>query len=225
MTGKRRWILVAVVVIGLFTAARLLPVAAWLRDFQAWVSGLGPLGAVVYGVVYVLAALLFVPGSVLTVGAGLTFGLLGGTILVSLASVTAAALAFLIARHAARRHVEDLARRNEKFGAIDAAIRRGGWKVVLLLRLSPLIPFSISNYLYGLTPVGFVPYVLASWVGMFPATVLYVYLGVVGAAAAGGRRRPAEWAILAAGLVATVVVAVWVGRVARRELARGRDED
>lgn len=226
MKGKRRLILLAVVVMGLFAAMRLLPVVDWLRAFQSWVSGMGPLGAVVYGVVYVLATLLFVPGSVLTIGAGLTFGLVGGTLIVSVASVVAAAIAFLIARHLARAHVEDLARRNEKFGAIDAAIRRRGWKVILLLRLSPVIPFSISNYLYGLTPVRFVPYVLASWAGMFPATVLYVYLGVVGAAAAaGGGRSPAEWGLLAAGLVATVVAAVWVGRTARRELAGAGQPD
>jgi uncharacterized membrane protein YdjX (TVP38/TMEM64 family) len=106
------------------------------------------------------------------------------------------------------------------------AIRRRGWKVVLLLRLSPVVPFSISNYLYGLTAVPFVPYVFASWAGMLPGTLLYVYLGVVGTAAAGGGggRRPAEWALLAAGLLATVVVTVWVGRAARRELQQGREQ-
>lgn len=224
MKGKTRLILLGVVIVGLFVAMRLLPVTDWLRAFQSWVSGLGALGPVVYGLVYVVAALIFVPGSVLTIGAGLTFGLVGGTAIVSLASVAAAAIGFLIARHLARARVEDLARRNEKFGAIDAAIKRRGWKVVLLLRLSPVIPFSVSNYLYGLTPVRFVPYVLASWAGMLPGTLLYVYLGVVGAAAAGGGRRPAEWGFLAAGLIATVVVAVWVGRAARRELGRAKEK-
>ena len=215
---KARIAVVAVIVIAVIVAMRFLPVGEWLRGFQSWVSSLGAVGALVYAAAYVVAALLFVPGSVLTLGAGVTFGLVGGTIIVSVASTTAAALAFLIARHLARARVEELARKNETFGAIEEAIRRRGWKVVLLLRLSPVVPFSLSNYLYGLTPVAFVPYVLASWVGMLPATVLYVYLGVVGAAAARGGRPPAEWALLGAGLAATVVVAVWVGRAARREL-------
>ena len=171
-----------------------------------------------------MAVLLFVPGSVLTIGAGLVFGLLWGTVIVSVASTAAAALAFLIARYLARDRVEALAKRNEKFRAIDQAIRDKGWRVVALLRLSPLVPFSVSNYLYGLTPVSFGPYVLASWIAMLPATVLYVWIGAAGKAAAdasGGQgRSPLEWALLGAGLVATAVVTVMITLTARRQLAQ-----
>ena len=164
------------------------------------------------------------PGSLLTIGAGLVFGLGWGTVIVSVASTTAAALAFLIARYVARARVEALAKRNEKFRAIDQAIREKGWRVVALLRLSPLVPFSISNYLYGLTPVAFGPYVLASWIAMLPATVLYVWIGAAGKAAAdagGGQgKSPMEWALLGAGLVATAVVTVMITRAARRQLAQ-----
>ena len=215
-----RWIVLVAVIAALVVAARLLPVADWLRAFQAWVAQQGPLGGVLYAAVYVLAALLFVPGSVLTVGAGLLFGLGWGTVIVSVASTTAAALAFLIARYLARARVEALARRNRSFGAIDRAIREKGWRIVALLRLSPLVPFSIGNYLYGLTPVAFWPYVLASWIAMLPGTVLYVYLGAAGKAATGGGRSPLEWALLVAGLLATALVTVMVTRAARRQLAR-----
>jgi uncharacterized membrane protein YdjX (TVP38/TMEM64 family) len=96
--------------------------------------------------------------------------------------------------------------------------------VVALLRLSPLVPFSISNYLYGLTPVAFGPYVLASWIAMLPATVLYVWIGAAGKAAAdasGGQgKSPLEWALLGAGLAATAVVTVMITRTARRQLAQ-----
>jgi uncharacterized membrane protein YdjX (TVP38/TMEM64 family) len=224
-SSRARWIGLALAVVALFVATRLLPVGDWVRAFQSWVAHQGVWGGVLYGAVYVLAVLLFVPGSVLTIGAGLVFGLLWGTVIVSAASTMAAALAFLIARHGARSRVEALAARNEKFRAIDQAVREQGWKVVALLRLSPLVPFSVSNYLYGLTPVAFAPYVLASWIAMLPATVLYVWLGAAGRAATGGDgkgRSPLEWALLATGLAATAVVTVVVSRAARRQLESRR---
>ncbi|HET6898429.1 MAG TPA: TVP38/TMEM64 family protein [Vicinamibacteria bacterium] len=223
-SSRWRWIALAAIVIALFVAARLLPVGDWLRGFQSWVADKGVWGGVIYGIVYTVAVLLFVPGSVLTIGAGLVFGLLWGTVIVSIASTAAAALAFLIARYLARDRVEAMAKANPKFRAIDHAIREKGWRVVALLRLSPLVPFSISNYLYGLTPVSFGPYVLASWIAMLPATVLYVWIGAAGKAAAdasGGQgKSPQEWALLGAGLVATAVVTVMITRTARRQLAQ-----
>jgi uncharacterized membrane protein YdjX (TVP38/TMEM64 family) len=223
-SSRARWILLIVGMVALIVAARVLPVVDWLRAFQSWVADKGVWGGVIYGLVYTVAVLLFVPGSVLTIGAGLVFGLLWGTVIVSFASTAAAALAFLIARYLARDRVEALAKRNEKFRAIDQAIRDKGWRVVALLRLSPLVPFSVSNYLYGLTPVSFGPYVLASWIAMLPATVLYVWIGAAGKAAAdagGGQgRSPLEWALLGAGLVATAVVTVMITRTARRQLAQ-----
>jgi uncharacterized membrane protein YdjX (TVP38/TMEM64 family) len=225
-SSRARWIVLALVVLALVAATRLLPVTEWIRAFQSWVADRGIWGGILYGAAYVVAVLLFVPGSVLTIGAGLVFGLLWGTVIVSAASTTAAALAFLIARYVARGRVEALARGNEKFRAIDEAVREKGWRVVALLRLSPLVPFSIGNYLYGLTPVAFGPYVLASWIAMLPATVLYVWLGAAGrAAAARGGRSPLEWAFLGAGLVATAVVTVMVSRAARRALGKMRGVD
>ena len=164
----------------LVVAARILPIREWLASFQEWVKGMGAAGIVLYGVVYVVAVVLFVPGIVLTLGAGFLFGLGKGIVLVSAASTVAAALGFLIARYFARESVERLAKKDARFEAIDRAIGKEGWKVVALLRLSPLVPFSLSNYLYGLTSVRFWPYVATSWAAMLPATVLYVYLGAAG---------------------------------------------
>ncbi len=230
MTARKsipwKWLLAAALAAGLVLAGRLLPLNEWLSAFQRSIAGLGFAGAVLYGLVYVVAALLFVPGVLLTLGAGVAFGLAWGTVLVSVASTTAAAAAFLIARYAARSRVEALARRNPKFAAIDRAIEKNGWKVVALLRLSPAVPFSISNYLYGLTPVRFVPYLVASWAAMLPATFLYVYLGAAGASLGQGKEKnPWEWVLLAGGLAATVAVTVILSRVARRELERGKGKD
>jgi uncharacterized membrane protein YdjX (TVP38/TMEM64 family) len=211
-----------VVLAALVVAGRLLPIGTWLAQVESWVRGLGPWGAVVFGFIYVAAALAFVPGSVVTLAAGAIFGAWWGTVIVSMASTTAAALAFLIARYLAREWVEGLAKRDARFAAIDQAIREGGWKIVALLRLSPVVPFSLSNYLYGLTPVAFGPYVLASWVAMFPATVLYVSIGAAGRAAAGGSRRPIEWVFIGIGVAATLVATVMITRAAQKRLAKVR---
>lgn len=228
MKGRARWILLVVAAAALFAAVRLLPLDVWLARFQEWVAGIGVWGGALYALVYVASALLFVPGSLLTIGAGLVFGVVWGTVIVSLAATTTAALAFLIARHLARERVEAMAARHPPFAAIDRAIAEKGWKVVALLRLSPVVPFSLSNYLYGLTPVRFVPYVVTSWAAMLPGTLLYVWLGAAGgAAAAAGRgegRSPWEWALLAAGLAATVLVTVLLTRAARQELRKMRVE-
>ena len=116
-----------------------------------------------------------------------------GTIIVSLASTTGAALAFVIARYLARDSVARWVRRSPRFEAIDRAIGEEGWKIVALLRLSPAVPFNLQNYLYGLTKIRFWPCVLTSWAAMLPGTLMYVYLGVVGRAgleaASGGRAR------------------------------------
>ena len=207
----------------LLVAARLLPVREWLESFQGWVRGMGAAGMFLYGAVYIVAALLFVPGIVLTLGAGFLFGLGWGVVLVSAASTISAALAFLIARYFAREAVEKLARKDPRFEAIDRAIGKEGWKVVALLRLSPLVPFSLSNYLYGLTSVRFGPYVATSWAAMLPATVLYVYLGAAGRTIGEKTQRsPWEWVLLGVGLAATAAVTVLLTRVAKRELARTR---
>ena len=112
---------------------------------------------------------------------------------------------------------------NSKFKVIDEAVAREGWKIVALLRLSPVVPFNVLNYAFGVTRVSLRDYVLASWIGMMPGTLMYVYLGSIAgdlASAGVGRaeRTPAEWALYAVGLVATIVVTVFVTRLARRAL-------
>jgi uncharacterized membrane protein YdjX (TVP38/TMEM64 family) len=223
LSGRRtaiwRWIAVAVILAALVAAGRVLPWQAWLRALEERIAALGALGVVLYGAIYVLAVLLFVPGLVLTLGAGFLFGIARGIVLVSAASTVAAAAAFIIARRVARRRIEGWARGRPDFAAIDRAIGEKGWKIVALLRLSPIVPFSLSNYLYGLTSIRLGAYVLTSWLAMLPATVVYVSLGAAGrAAGSGARRSPAEWSLLAVGLGATIAATILVSRVARREL-------
>ena len=214
-----KWIVAAAAAAGLVAASRLLPVAFWTKQLEGWISGLGAAGYLAFYVIYVVGALLFVPGAALTIAAGFLFGLVRGTLIVWVAATTAAGLAFLIARHAARGAVEDRARKDPRFTAIDKAIGERGWKIVALLRLSPAVPFSLSNYFYGLTAIRFWPYLLTSALAMLPGTVLYVYLGAAGKAAArGGGRTPLENVYLALGLLATVAVTVYLTKVARKAL-------
>lgn len=219
--GPVTWVLPAAALAALVATAVFLPVAAWLEAFVQAVAASGPAGMAAFVLVYAVVTVLALPGSVLTLGAGFAFGIGVGFGLVSLASTLGASAAFLIARHVGR---ERLARRfrGRTFSAIDRAIEREGWKIVLLLRLSPLIPFNALNYLLGLTGIPFRQAVLASWIGMMPGTLLYVYLGALGRAGveqAGSGFDAGRTALLLAGLAATVGVAVLVGRRARQALA------
>lgn len=219
-----KWISIALIVIGFFVLIRSLPFDQAFSRLQTIVASLGPWGPVVFGLAYVLAALLFIPGSALTLTSGVLFGPLWGTATVSVSSTMAAAIAFLIARYLAREKVAEQARKYPKFAAIDEAIGKGGPRIVALLRLSPAVPFSLGNYLYGLTSIRFWPYVLASAIFMLPGTFMYAYLGHAGqvglSAAAGARaqRTPGEWALLVIGLLATIAVTIYVTRLARRAI-------
>jgi uncharacterized membrane protein YdjX (TVP38/TMEM64 family) len=218
-------VLVGIGVVGLLVALRFSPAPLLLRRALDWVAGLGPAGVIAYIALYVLACVFMLPGSVLTLGAGAVFGLARGTLIVSVASTLGATAAFLAGRYLARDRVARRIEGNERFRAIDEAVGREGWKIVGLTRLSPVFPFNLLNYAYGITKVGLRDYVLASWIGMLPGTVLYVYLGsLAGSLATLGRhgagRTPAQWALFAVGLLATVAVTVMVTRIARTALAQ-----
>ena len=202
---------------------RQLPFGRAVAALEGWVGGLGIWGPVVFGLLYVLAVVFVFPASALTLAAGALFGLVTGTVVVSVASTVGVGLTFLIARYLARDWVAKRLRRYPRFDAIDRAVMAGGWRIVALLRLSPAVPFNLQNYLYGLTGISFWACVLTSWVTMLPATFMYIYLGRLGRAsvesAAGGHRRtPEEWAFLIVGLVTTVAVTVYITRLARRAL-------
>ncbi len=220
----RKLIPLVLVVIGLFVLSRLLPVGDWLAAFNEWVGGLGYAGLLLFVLIYIITAVLLLPGAILTIGAGFVFGLGWGFAAVSVGSTIGASLAFLIGRYFARDKIEAATRDKPKFRSVDRAIGERGAKLIFLLRLSPLIPFNLSNYFYGLTAVAFWPYVLASWIGMMPGTLVYVYLGTLGRAgvetAAGAEtgRTAMEWTLLIAGLLITAGVTVWVSQIARKAL-------
>jgi uncharacterized membrane protein YdjX (TVP38/TMEM64 family) len=214
-SGKGVSIVLGLIALG--AAWRFLPVKDWVTAFSGWVEQRGIWGYAIFIAAYAVATILFFPGSLMTIGAGLAFGLWRGFATVSAGSTLGAALAFLIARYCFRKKVEAVTKENPKFAAMDEAIDQGGWKMVALLRLSPLLPFNLSNYLYGVTKIGFWSYLAASWLGMIPGTFLYVYLGAAGKiASGGGEAGPWRWVLFGAGLVATVAVTVWISRLAKK---------
>ena len=152
-------------------------ITSFLLWFTGYVESMGPSGPALFMSLYVVLEVLAVPAIPLTMSAGAIFGSVQGTAMVSLSATTAAAASFLIARYALRDKIKGVADQNPKFAAIDNAIGEDSFRVVALLRLSPLLPFALSNYLYGLTSVKFKPYVLASWLGMLPGTFAYVSVG------------------------------------------------
>ena len=202
----------------LFALSWLFPVQAWVQALSAWIGGLGVWGVLIYGAAYAGALVVLLPAAPFTVGAGLIYGLWGFP-LALFSTTLGASLAFLVSRHLLRGRVARLIAGRPGLRAIDRAVGEEGWRVVALLRLSPLVPFCVQNYACGASSIGFWPYVAATGLGIAPGCLLYVYLGVAGRAVsdAGGALR---WALVALGVAATVAVTLLVGRRARAVLAR-----
>lgn len=216
----------ALVAAGLVGLVLFLPINEWALLLVEWIRGAGALGVGVYALTYVAATLLLLPGSILTAGAGFAYGPLWGTLLASPVSVLASTLAFVLGRSVARTWVSRRMEKHPRFAAIDEAIGESGFKIVFLLRLSPIFPFNLLNYALGVTRVRLRDYVIASLLGMLPGTFLYVYLGslVTNASELLSGKRPAAgiWGqvLYWGGLAATVLVTVVITRIARKALDR-----
>lgn len=195
----------------------------WLRNALEWIQGLGAVGAIAFMVLYAVATVAFLPGSILTLGAGVVFGVVEGSIYVFIGAMIGAILAFLVGRYLARDWVSQKIEGNDKFRAVDKAVGREGVKIVLLTRLSPVFPFNLLNYGFGVTGVSLKDYIIGSC-GILPGTIMYVYIGSLAGSLAtlGGDNQPSDpviqWTIRIVGFIATVAVTLYVTKVARRAL-------
>ena len=208
----------------------VLPLEEWVRAFDRWIEQAGVWGGFIFAGVYIVATVLVAPAWPLTVIAGLAYGVMIAFPLVLVSATVGATLAFLLSRYLFRDQVAKRARRYDLFRAVDRAISDNGWRVVGLMRLSPIVPFNLQNYLYGITDLRLRHYVPATFVGMIPGTLMYVYLGAAGMAAFGGVGGTGEgsvlkWILFGVGFVATIAVVVIVTRRARQELDRIIDAD
>lgn len=218
-----------VCLLALTTAAwHLLPVGPWINATLKTVQDLGIWGPVLLSVIYIVACVLFLPGSALTLAAGFAFGLFWGYIAVTVGSVIGATVAFLLGRYLARDWVEAKIANNDRFRALDNAVQKHGFRIVLLTRLSPAFPFNALNYAFGLTKVSLRDYFLGSLLGMIPGTLLYVYLGtglkslteVVSGDVEGGFFKQIVFGL---GLLATLAVTVVITRIASSALKEASD--
>jgi uncharacterized membrane protein YdjX (TVP38/TMEM64 family) len=201
-----------------------------LRNALQWISSLGIVSGLAFIGIYILATVAFLPGSILTLGAGVLFGIGWGTLYVFVGATLGATAAFLVGRYLARNWVSKKIDGNQNFRAIDRAVADEGFKIVLLTRLSPIFPFNLLNYAFGITGVSLRDYFLAS-IGMLPGTLMYVYIGSLAGDLArigtdSAPTNPAlQWTIRIVGFIATVAVTLYVTRVARKALAEKVSEE
>jgi len=223
--STRNLVFLLVAAAALVVAGVTLPLGTYALELVDFIRGAGWLGVAVFVGAYVVATVLLLPGSVLTLAAGFVYGVGQGVAVVWVASVLGATAAFITGRFFARGWVESKFDRGRKFKAVDRAVGQNGFKIVFLLRLSPVFPFALLNYMLGLTGVKLRDFVLASATGMLPGTLLYVYFGSTVQTAAkltsSSTTSSGPWGqvFFWGGLVATAIVTVVVTRVARRALA------
>ena len=194
-----------------------------MLDVLKWIESLGYIGGIAFIATYILSTVVFIPATILTLGAGVVFGVVWGSLYVFVGATLGAIAAFLIGRYLARDWIGKKIEGNQKFVAIDQAVAHSGFKIVLLTRLSPLFPFNLLNYAFGITGVSFKEYALAS-IGMLPATVMYVYIGsIAGDVARIGSEDQStdaiKWGIRIIGFIATVAVTVYATRLAQKAIA------
>ncbi|MFI5013531.1 MAG: TVP38/TMEM64 family protein [Hyphomicrobiales bacterium] len=223
-TDRRRplaaWLAIVLLLIGAAFGWFLLPLHEWADAFSSWVQGLGVLGPAFFLIAYVVAVVALVPASAMTLAAGLAFGFWAVPLVLAAATI-GSAVAFLIARYVVGDKVRSLLAGLPRSKAVYDAVGRGGWKMLFLLRLSPLMPFSVMNYLLGTTELSLWTYVSATFLGVIPALILYVYLGALGRAAiAGDSGGTIRWIVLIFGLAAAAAAIVYVGRKAAAELRK-----
>ncbi|XP_078441790.1 uncharacterized protein LOC144711662 [Wolffia australiana] len=222
--------LLLLLLVAIISACVIFPVEKILKDFLLWIDeNLGPWGPVVLAIAYIPLTILAVPASILTLGGGYLFGLPLGFIADSIGATIGATAAFILGRTIGRSYVLSKLKDYPKFQAVAIAIQRSGFKIVLLLRLVPLLPFNMLNYLLSVTPISIGEYMMASWLGMMPITLALVYIGTTLKDLSDVTHGWCEfsttrWVILIAGLTVSAVLMVCVTKVAKGALEKALAE-
>ena len=197
------------------------------------VENLGIWGSLLYILIYNVATLLFVPGSLLTMKGGCLFGPVWGFIYVLIAAIVGSIWAFILGRYLSRDWVYKKFGKNPKFQAINKAVEKEGWKIVFLTRLSPLFPFNLLNYIFGITNVSLKDYIIGS-IGMIPGTIMYVYIGSLATDLStitmsnypsNTETQMFQWIIRIIGLIATVALTVYINKIAKQALNKTIETD
>lgn len=230
--GSMFRLLLILLLLGAFATACLnLPMDKMLKNFLVWIDkNLGHWGPLVLAVAYIPLTVLAVPASILTLGGGYLFGLTVGFIADSIGSTAGATAAFLVGKTIGRSYVVAKLKDYPQFQAVAIAVQRSGFKIVLLLRLVPLLPFNMLNYFLSVTPVSIGEYILASWLGMMPITFAFVYVGTTikdlsDVTHGWNEISTTRWILLTIGSIASVVLMVLVTKVARKSLNKALEEN
>ncbi len=229
MGNKQKILLRALLLGSILVLAFLLNKYGFFQKTLQWIDSFGPWGFVVFIFIYFLTCIFFFPSFIFTFAGGFLFGLLPGTILSLVGHGLGSTAALLIGRYLARSWVWRKFSGNEKFKLMDNAIGKKGWKIVALARLSPVMPFNIANYLFGLTGISALKYLGATVLGTIPSAFVYTYLGtlsedLVSLEWSERARTPLEWMLLVAGLVVTVVLAFYIKKIAKKALEENLKE-
>ncbi|AHJ27229.1 TVP38/TMEM64 family protein [Nodularia spumigena CS-584] len=221
-----KFLIITFLIITLIFLAQYINIPVILNNSILWVQSLGVFGPIAYIVIYNLATILFIPGSLLTLKGGCLFGLFWGAVYVLIAAIIGAILAFILGRYLSRDWVSQQINKHPQFQAIDLAVAKEGWKIVLLTRLCPIFPFNLLNYAFGVTQVSLKDYILGSF-GIIPGTVMYVYMGsLAGDLAMINQNNPPinpeaqiwQWVMQIIGLIATIAITIYMTKIAQKAL-------
>lgn len=215
--APRRVAAVAVGIALLISALFLLPIEAWIVDLREWAQAHGLLGWLVFALVYAVLTYLLVPGSLLMLAGGLAFGL-AGIVPVMIGTALGGAAGYFTGCRLLRARAPGFLASRPRLAAVEDVASREGWRIVLLLRLSGIIPFNLQNCALGAARIRFIPYMIATMIGMAPAVIKYVWIGALGGVASEGAAGAGTWALLAIGVTATFAVALIISLKARAAL-------
>lgn len=202
-------------IIGLIVLSYVFNLGGRLGELREWILSLGSYGPLVYILIYIVAVVFAIPGSIITIMGGVLFGSVVGVVAVSIGSTIGASLAFLISRYVAREAIVQRFESKKKFHHLDQLTKEHGAIIVGIARLVPLLPFNLLNYGFGLTHVPFWTYVFWSWVCMLPGTVLYV-VGTDAVVRAFSEKR-VPWGLIIIFVIVLVIITVFVNQ-ARKKL-------
>ncbi|HEY9877611.1 MAG TPA: TVP38/TMEM64 family protein [Leptolyngbyaceae cyanobacterium] len=218
LRSRRFWLFVLVgVLIALISSQ--LPLAQWFTGIKSWLAVLGPLAMPVFVLIYLVATVVGLPNVVLILVAGSLFGVVGGAITASIADTLGAIACFFIGRTLARERIKRWMQKHPNFAQLDQAVGQKGWKILLLTRLSPLVPSNVLNYGFSCTKVNFWQYCLFTWLGMLPVITLYAYMGSFGTYLLNGEITVQKVALQAVGLVIALIAAFYITRITRKALS------
>src|SRR6476646_10896969 len=218
---KRFWLFVATIAV--IAVISVFFLKGWFINLKNWLRTLGPWALPMFIVVYILMTLAGLPNALLMLGSGTLFGFSKGVLYASIADILGATACYVVGKTIARKQIKKWLAKNPKFIEIDKAIARKGWKIILLTRLSPILPSSILNYGFSSTKVKFRDYFIFTWIGMLPVVAFYVYRGSFGVRMFGKSGTPENLLLQLAGLLATIATAIYTTRVAQRALAQAED--